>query len=71
LAGDNWPGVCALEIAEPTEFQTYVAYRRDATLSTHGLRFVTSLRAHMECLAAHRTAPPDRRARVRTARAKK
>jgi DNA-binding transcriptional LysR family regulator len=71
LAGDNWPGVCALEIAEPTEFQTYVAYRRDATLSTHGLRFVTSLRAHMDCLAAHRTAPPDRRARVRTARAKK
>ena len=60
LAGGNWPGVCALEIAEPTEFQTYVAYRRDATLSAHGLRFVSSLRAHMERLMAR----SDRAART-------
>ena len=48
LAGGNWPGVRAIEIREPTEFQTYVAYRKDATLSSHGIRFVAALRRHME-----------------------
>jgi DNA-binding transcriptional LysR family regulator len=50
LAGDNWPGVRAIEISEPTVFQTYVAYRKDATLSSYCLAFVTSLRGHMERL---------------------
>jgi DNA-binding transcriptional LysR family regulator len=68
LAGGNWPGVRALEISEPTEFQTYVAYRRDATLSSHGLRLVASLRRHMEDLAAAARTPrappsPPRRGR--------
>jgi DNA-binding transcriptional LysR family regulator len=50
LAGGNWPGVRAIQIAEPTVFQTYVAYRKDATLSSYCLRFVASLRGHMEGL---------------------
>ena len=48
LAGDNWPGVCAIEICEPTEFQTYVAFRKDTTLSSHCARFVTVLRRQMQ-----------------------
>jgi DNA-binding transcriptional LysR family regulator len=55
LVGDNWPGVRAIEIREPTEFQTYVAYRKDATLSSHCAGFVTALRRHMEALVP----PPD------------
>jgi hypothetical protein len=50
LAGDNWPGVRAIEIDEPTVFQTYIAHRKDATLSSYCLHFVASLRGHMERL---------------------
>ena len=50
LAGDNWPGVRAIEIDEPTVFQTYIAYRKDATLSSYCQHFVASLRSHMERL---------------------
>jgi len=51
LAGSNWPGVRAIKITEPTVFQTYVAYRKDATPSSYCLQFVASLRGHMERLA--------------------
>jgi DNA-binding transcriptional LysR family regulator len=50
LAGGNWPGVQAIEIAEPTSFQTYIAYRKDATLSSYCLHLLASLRGHMERL---------------------
>jgi DNA-binding transcriptional LysR family regulator len=73
LAGGNWPGVRAIEIAEPTVFQTYVAYRKDATPSTYCVRFVASLRSHMERLvkgASVREGPvqgaPDRSQRKLT-----
>ena len=61
LAGDNWPGVRALEISEPTGFETYVAYRRDGTLSSYAQRFVASLRGHME--AEGRPVAPNAAAR--------
>jgi len=48
LAADNWPNLRALEIVEPTVFQTYIAYRKDTTLSSYGEYFVASLRAHMQ-----------------------
>lgn len=48
LAADQWPGIKALDIVEPTAFQTYVLYRRDAPLSRYGARFVASLRSQME-----------------------
>jgi DNA-binding transcriptional LysR family regulator len=51
LAGGNWPKLHVLDIVEPTEFQTYVASRKDATLSRYCERFVASLREHMEALA--------------------
>jgi DNA-binding transcriptional LysR family regulator len=70
LAGGNWPGVRALEISEPTEFETYVAYRRDATLSSSCLRFVASLRGHMERLVRPPAAPGDPAAGGRRARRK-
>jgi DNA-binding transcriptional LysR family regulator len=51
LAGDNWPGVRAIEIGEDTLFQTYIAHRKDATLSSYCRHFVASLRGHMQRLA--------------------
>ena len=44
LAGGNWPKLRALEIAEPTAFQTTIAYRRDAVLSSYCERFIGSMR---------------------------
>jgi DNA-binding transcriptional LysR family regulator len=44
----NVPGIKALRIAEETEFQTYVAFRKDATLSSYCEFFIDALRAHME-----------------------
>ena len=57
LAGDNWPGVRAIEIDEPTVFQTYVAYRKDATLSSYCVHFVA--------VAAQPHGAPRRRRRAR------
>jgi DNA-binding transcriptional LysR family regulator len=48
LAGDPLPGLTILDIQEPTLFQTYVATRKDATVSSYGSFFVTSLRRQME-----------------------
>lgn len=47
LAGGNWPRVRVLDIVEPTRFQCYVAFRKDATLSSYGEAFVKALREHM------------------------
>jgi len=52
LAGDNWPGIVALPIVESTEFQTYIAFRRDAVLSSYCEHFIALLRAEMEMLHA-------------------
>jgi DNA-binding transcriptional LysR family regulator len=54
----TWPGVRQIPIAEATEFQTYVAFRKDATLSTYCEHFIVALREHMEALDAP---PPNRR----------
>lgn len=48
LEGTNWPGITAIEIAEPTAFETFIATRRDATLSTYCEAFVAGLRSHMK-----------------------
>jgi DNA-binding transcriptional LysR family regulator len=48
LAGDQLPGLKVLDIQEPTQFQTYFAVRKDATLSAYGAQFVSSLRRQME-----------------------
>jgi DNA-binding transcriptional LysR family regulator len=68
LAGDNWPGVRTIEIGEGTLFETYVAYRKDATLSSYCRHFVSSLRGHMERPAEpssgrEKSAKPRRRRR--------
>jgi DNA-binding transcriptional LysR family regulator len=52
LADDNWPGIVALPIVESTEFQTYIAFRRDAVLSSYCEHFIALLRAEMEMLHA-------------------
>ena len=41
-------GVVKIAIAEPTEFQTYFAYRKDATLSSFCEFFMSALRAEMQ-----------------------
>jgi DNA-binding transcriptional LysR family regulator len=67
LAGDNWPNLRALEIIEPTSFQTYIAYRKDATLSSYCEHFIASLRSHMEGQADSTSERPARRATTRRA----
>jgi DNA-binding transcriptional LysR family regulator len=47
MAGDNWPGITSIAIEVPTEFQTYVAFRKDATLSTYCAHFAAALRKTM------------------------
>jgi DNA-binding transcriptional LysR family regulator len=61
LAGGNWPTLQVLDIAEATTFQTYVAYRKDAALSSYAAQFITNLRQQMK-----RTGRPARRARKLT-----
>jgi DNA-binding transcriptional LysR family regulator len=66
LLGDNWPKIRALDIVEPTWFQTYIVHRKDASLSTYGTRFVAALRSHMETdNAAPRAAAKGAKARAR------
>jgi DNA-binding transcriptional LysR family regulator len=69
-AAAEWPGVRQIPITEPTEFQTYVAFRKDATLSAYSEHFIAALRAHMEALEAplpgrgvRTPAPASRRAK--------
>ena len=50
LAGDNWPGLVALPIVEPTDFETYIAFRRDTILSGYCEQFIGLLRREMEAL---------------------
>jgi DNA-binding transcriptional LysR family regulator len=52
LAAGYWPAIRALDIVEPTPFQTYLVHRRDAALSSYGQSFVKALRARMEMVAA-------------------
>jgi len=52
LAANNWPNLRSLDIVEPTLFETYVAHRKDATLSSYSASFVAALRGHMESAAA-------------------
>lgn len=54
LAADQWPQIRAVDIAESTTFQTYVAHRKDMPLSGHGARFVAVLRSQMEAAARQR-----------------
>lgn len=56
LAAEQWPNIRALDIVEPTAFQTYVMHRRDAQLSSNGTRFVKALRSQMEAVARQKTA---------------
>jgi DNA-binding transcriptional LysR family regulator len=58
LASDQWPKIHAIDIVEPTAFQTYVVYRKDVTLSSYCAHFVGALRRQMESIA-----PPPRASR--------
>lgn len=68
VAGDNWPGLRAIPIAEPTEFQTYVAFRKDATLSTYCTHFVTALRTSMAEVSGSPAGSSTRAAAARRAK---
>lgn len=50
VAGGAIRGIKTLEIKEPTWFQTYIAKRRDAELSTYAESFVALLRKEMEAM---------------------
>lgn len=66
LLGGNWPKIRALDIVEPTWFQTYIVHRKDASLSPYGTRFVSALRSHMETdIAAPRAGARGAKSRAR------
>jgi DNA-binding transcriptional LysR family regulator len=52
LAAGTWPNIIALPIVESTDFQTYIAFRRDAILSSYCEHFIALLRQEMEALHA-------------------
>jgi DNA-binding transcriptional LysR family regulator len=54
LAAEQWPRLQALDIVEPTAFQTYVVHRKDVALSTHAARFVAALRGQMDAVTRQR-----------------
>jgi DNA-binding transcriptional LysR family regulator len=48
LSGGNWPGLVALDIEEPTDFETFIAFRKDAVLSRYCDALIHALRRHMK-----------------------
>ncbi len=52
VAHATMPGIRVIPISEPTSFQTFVAYRRDATLSTAAEFFIRTLRQRMKARAS-------------------
>jgi DNA-binding transcriptional LysR family regulator len=61
LAGNNWPGIVALDIEEPTTFETYVAYRTDLSLSPACADFIAALRRHLQTVRAPALTKPKSR----------
>jgi DNA-binding transcriptional LysR family regulator len=57
LSGGNWTDLHVLDIEENTGFETYVAVRRDGSLSRYADAFITHLRRHMTAAVT----PPARR----------
>ena len=57
LAANYWPAIRAIDIVEPTPFQTYLVQRKDTALSSYGAAFAKALRRRMEAVAAM-AAPP-------------
>jgi len=57
LAGDQWPNIRALDIVEPTVFQTYVVHRKDVAISSYGEHFIAALRGNMDGAVATGHAP--------------
>jgi DNA-binding transcriptional LysR family regulator len=47
LAGGNWPMLRILDIQEPTDFETFIATRKDGALSRYCEAFIDHLRRHM------------------------
>lgn len=62
LAAGQWPKTRALDIAESTVFETFIAYRKDNSPSSYGARFVAALRQRMGGAAV---APVPRRGLAR------
>jgi DNA-binding transcriptional LysR family regulator len=50
------PGIRVIPISEPTAFPTFIAYRRDATITTTAEFFIRALRQRMHALASSRVA---------------
>lgn len=58
VADGRFPGIVPVAIAEPAEFQTFIAFRKDATLSGYCEFFVAALRREMEMTHARNSRVP-------------
>lgn len=52
VAHASMPGIRVIPIREPTTFHTFIAYRRDATISTTAEFFIQALRRRMQALSS-------------------
>jgi DNA-binding transcriptional LysR family regulator len=65
VAHGGYPGVELLRIAEPTQFDTYIAVKRGAPLSLHIEHFIDCLRSEMQAVSLGPTGPRKPAARAR------
>jgi DNA-binding transcriptional LysR family regulator len=65
VAHGGYPGIELLRIAEPTQFDTYIAVKRGAPLSHYIEHFIDCLRSEMRAVGLTRTAPKKPSTRVR------
>ena len=65
VAHGGYPGIELLRIAEPTQFDTYIAVKRGAPLSHYIEHFIDCLRSEMRAVGLTRTAPKKPSTRIR------
>lgn len=64
VAHGSMQGIVAIPIAEPTQFQTYVAIKNDRALSLYAERFVALLREEMNAVVTPRETVPRLRRKI-------
>ncbi|MBA4333459.1 MAG: LysR family transcriptional regulator, partial [Methylobacterium sp.] len=62
VAHGSMQGIATIPIAEPTQFQTYVAIKNDKAPSVYAETFVTLLRQEMDAVVRPRA--PEARSRL-------
>jgi DNA-binding transcriptional LysR family regulator len=65
VAHGGYPGIELLRIAEPTNFDTFIAVKRGAPLSLYIEHYIDCLRSEMRAVGLARSGPRKPAARIR------